>query len=448
MPPLSLRTLGAFSLDRLTGDGARDPILPPGKPLALVTYLALAPRRTASRAMLVDLLWANADPDRARQTLRQTLSQLRALLGDGCLTGHGHDLTLAGDVATDRDAFLDAVRASDLERCVALYAGHFLADFAVPGGGGFERWAAGAGAERDGAARRPYRLAFDVTPLSGGEGIGLVPAPVIRIEDERGMLVSGAADSVRIAVVGDSDQLRGTTVVAAVHGLARFSDLRLGAITKPMTVRFTARGLLPVQTVIDPNSDTSSTLRLESAVLNGERLAPAARRLVVHAGDSITGTVRFRYTSAWPAASVILGAVPTWGDRRRDFVTISALPTPSRDVTLQTAVAVAPPRRAGCYHLVFAFQAEGNVEQIASATNWTVGHPIWGDGNDVAGWSDDQLREANRVGAVRSTLVYREGGRLRTKTYWVPATVIEVAARGRGSRADPCAAPGARAAVR
>lgn len=293
------------------------------------------------------------------------------------------------------------------------------------------------------AAARPYRLALVVPPITASQDLGLVPAPVVEVRDWRERLVSSATDTVHVAVVGGRALLRGATAVAAVNGRATFSDLLAPRVEQPMAVRFWARGILPVQVRIDPDDDASSSLRLVSAMLNGQQLGPSARRLDVAAGDSITGTVQFRYTSAWGAASVMLGAVPTWGDRRTDFVTVGPLVTPARDLVRHASLAILAPRRPGCYHLIFAFQAEGNMEQIASGTNWSVGHPVWGDGNDVAGWSNEQLAEANRAGAVRSWLLRRRARGTRAEEYWVPATVIDVAVHdGHSVHADPCAANG------
>ena len=132
---LTLVTLGAASL----ASGSRV-LLGPGKPLALLTYLALAPGRSATREYLLDLLWADLAHERARHALRQTLWQLRQLLGESILTGR-EELSLGVGVESDRDRFLAAVEGGDPELALAIYAGPFLPGFALPGSTEFEHWA-------------------------------------------------------------------------------------------------------------------------------------------------------------------------------------------------------------------------------------------------------------------------------------------------------------------
>ncbi len=135
--PLTLRTLGGTGL---YSAGGSELLLGPGKPLALLVYLALTPGRRTSRAFLTELLWADLDPDRARPALRQALFQLRRVLGEDVLAG-SEELSLARPVAADRDRFLDAVERGEPEAALEIYGGAFLPAFGVPGGAAFEHWA-------------------------------------------------------------------------------------------------------------------------------------------------------------------------------------------------------------------------------------------------------------------------------------------------------------------
>lgn len=117
-----------------------EPVLGPGKPLALLVYLALTPGRRASRESLIELLWADLEPERARGALRQAVFHLRRLLGDGHLSG-SEELSLSASIETDRDHFVAALENDALGDAIDLYVGAFLPSFGVPGGAGFEHWA-------------------------------------------------------------------------------------------------------------------------------------------------------------------------------------------------------------------------------------------------------------------------------------------------------------------
>lgn len=134
---VTLRTLGGAGL---LIDGEPEPILGPGKPFALLTYLALTPGRRSSREFLLDLLWADAEPERARNALRQVLFHLRRLLGEDALPGTA-EVSLAAHLTSDRDLFLAAVERGELETAMERYGGEFLPAFGVPGGARFEQWA-------------------------------------------------------------------------------------------------------------------------------------------------------------------------------------------------------------------------------------------------------------------------------------------------------------------
>jgi len=137
-PAPHLITLGGSALVRVSGG---EPLLAAGKPLALLCYLAFSPRRAASREHLVDLLWSDAEPDRARHVLRQTLWYIRQATGDDIVSARDGELSLRGDVTADRDEFLRAVDQGDLDRALALYPGDFLPGLSVPGGAAFDQWA-------------------------------------------------------------------------------------------------------------------------------------------------------------------------------------------------------------------------------------------------------------------------------------------------------------------
>ena len=155
--PLTLVTLGTTALrvavardaavSGATGispaDGAPDDgtVFDLGKPLALITYLACAPDRSAHREHLIDLLWGGVEPDAGKHALRQTLWYVRKRLGERHLIVGGDVLSIAGPLDCDRDALLAAAERGDPEAVVRTFTGDFFPGFAAPGGAEFERWA-------------------------------------------------------------------------------------------------------------------------------------------------------------------------------------------------------------------------------------------------------------------------------------------------------------------
>jgi DNA-binding SARP family transcriptional activator len=116
-------------------------LLGPGKPAALLLYLHSAPNRSAPREHLTDLLWADLDQTAARHALRQTVWYLRQRLGPDCVGAANGDVVLTLDLTCDRDDFVRAITEGRADDAVAIYQGHFLPNFAVPGGLEFEHWA-------------------------------------------------------------------------------------------------------------------------------------------------------------------------------------------------------------------------------------------------------------------------------------------------------------------
>lgn len=137
---LRLRTFGTRSLTLVSTDGGEQLVLDVSKLLALVTYLAAAPRRSATRDHLTDLLWDNLEPDSARHALRHSRWQIHQKC-QGLISIEGDStLTLQTAIPWDRDDFLAAAASGDVLSAVQHYRGEFFPGFASPGSGEFERW--------------------------------------------------------------------------------------------------------------------------------------------------------------------------------------------------------------------------------------------------------------------------------------------------------------------
>lgn len=137
-----LTTLGSFRLDLVEpGDAAALSSLAPGKPLAVIAYLASIPGHQATRDRLCDLLWGDRDLEDAKAQLRQAIWLAKRQLGISPIKSVGTSIQLAIPLAVDVEMFATAAAAGDLEEAVSRYTGDFLAQFASPGAGEFERWA-------------------------------------------------------------------------------------------------------------------------------------------------------------------------------------------------------------------------------------------------------------------------------------------------------------------
>jgi len=129
MARLSLRLFGGFLLRA----DARGRAVPARKAQAMLAYLAVRAGRAHARETLTGLLWSDAAEAQARQSLRQTLVQVRRALAGGarrCLVTQGDTVTLdpsAVDLDVARFEDLTCKGTVDsLETAVALYRGQFL----------------------------------------------------------------------------------------------------------------------------------------------------------------------------------------------------------------------------------------------------------------------------------------------------------------------------------
>lgn len=272
---------------------------------------------------------------------------------------------------------------------------------------------------------RPAKLVMLQAPISGNQS-AVVPIPILEIQDASGRRVHNSEMEVKVEAVGDSATVVGSSTVTTVEGRATFNRIALGLAAPAGTqLRFSAKGLEPVTVVLD--SPGGATLWLDRANLNGQMLQSEHRQLTVHPGELIQGEVRLRYSAYWPAASVILGAFPSWGDKRKSFVTVSALATPIVDAVSRHELSIPGPDTPGDYHLVLSFAAETDARWIASGTNWAVGAPVWDDGNDLADLTASDVAEANATGQLSRPWLFQQSRAFISEA--VATTVIEVRVR-------------------
>lgn len=130
---LELQTFGTVGLrSREVDASVAFPVQP--KRLALLIYLALAPRRRFRRRdQIVAMLWPDSDTAHARQALNQAVRYLRRSLGEDAIVSQGEEeLALdAAQVWCDAAEFRGLLEAKEAERALAVYKGAFLDGFFV-----------------------------------------------------------------------------------------------------------------------------------------------------------------------------------------------------------------------------------------------------------------------------------------------------------------------------
>ena len=135
-PAFQLVTLGEL---KLTGAGRA---LLPGrrKELVLLAFLVRRGRRGVPRDELAALLWGERDEEKARQSLRQSLHQLRRALGDAIEITSDQVRVLDGAVESDVGAFEDDMAAGRLVAAMERWTGEFLRGAEEAGDEEFRSW--------------------------------------------------------------------------------------------------------------------------------------------------------------------------------------------------------------------------------------------------------------------------------------------------------------------
>lgn len=109
---------------------------------ALFVYLTI--ERRVSREVLTAMFWPESDAENARHALRQSLYQLRKVVGgrDWIVAGT-HELVVCDAVGADATAFSNAIESGDTERAVRLYRGPFLDGVHLVNQRSWESWVDG-----------------------------------------------------------------------------------------------------------------------------------------------------------------------------------------------------------------------------------------------------------------------------------------------------------------
>ena len=253
------------------------------------------------------------------------------------------------------------------------------------------------------------------TTLINGNGPDVrraVPSIAIGLSDSTP--ISGIeTDSVHVRALNSRLIIVGGGAAPLVHGVASFTALRFRSDDSIVNFRFELRGFRSADIAISQPREKKrgdgtalGTLRLAGGELHSEPLAERIARVTVAPGELISGTVKLQYSTQWPAASVWISMTPTWGNAKDEGRELAPLMTPVQHEVVDVPIAVFAPAKLGHYWLLFLLDAEPTGMYALSRTNWTVGHPVWGDGNDFASLSDSTIRLANVSGAALLSVAY------------------------------------------
>lgn len=214
-----------------------------------------------------------------------------------------------------------------------------------------------------------------------------------------------AADPRTTILVGDSARV--------TDGLASFNTLRFRSTDAQSMLRFEAPGLRSVTLPITrsearPVTPGSSPMNLRAAggILNGAPIDVRSPLVRVSVGGGIDGFLQIEYTAPWPAASVWLSTTPTWGNPKERGRELTPLTTPVQREIVDVQVSERAPATAGHYWLLYVIDAEPSGMFTLSRTNWSVGHAVWDDGNEIATLPDSTIRRANVDGYAKTFVAF------------------------------------------
>lgn len=178
--------------------------------LAILAFLALSPRRTATRERIMGLLWPEQGPEVARRNLNESLYVIRRELGAEVIETRGDDLTLAAAVDCDVDRFERLVATGRTADAVRACPGPLFGTWSVGDAPEYEQWAESA---RERFARRFVTLGQEAARAAAEQGAWAAGAElyarVRQVDPDSVTAVEGEAR----ALAASGEPLRGLRVL-------------------------------------------------------------------------------------------------------------------------------------------------------------------------------------------------------------------------------------------
>jgi hypothetical protein len=115
---------------------------------------------------------------------------------------------------------------------------------------------------------------------------------------------------------------------------------------------------------------------------------------------------------------------PSWGEDSNTWQLINGW-IPIGQSTQPAQVSLTAPSTPGTYQIIFAFSWEKTGDQVASASNWALGHDVWGDGNDIAEFNATQIASAQLNGYALDEWLFPEAdGTTQYVAEYIPSDAI------------------------
>ena len=159
----------------------------------------------------------------------------------------------------------------------------------------------------------PTALGFTVQPSNTGVGSAISPAVTVEIRDQSGARIATATNNVTLAIGTNpaGGTLSGTTTVAAVNGVARFSDLSIDRAGTGYTLAATSSGLSGASSSAFTITAAPIATALGFAVQPSHTVAGAAITPAVQA--EIRDQLGARLTTATNSITLAIGTNPSGG---------------------------------------------------------------------------------------------------------------------------------------
>lgn len=210
----------------------------------------------------------------------------------------------------------------------------------------------------------PSRLAVLTQPNGAASGARLTTQPVIEVRDNADNLVTTSSLTITASILGNG-VLAGTAQIAAVGGVARFTDLALSGAAGARALQFAGTGVAPAtSSTFTLSAGAPAALIFErdvplSADLGAALSPPPVVRLVDNAGNiAAVAGVSVRAAATQGAIALRNDIVNTDSAGRATFTGLAATATSATTSTLQftsaglptlvsRAIALSPPDSIG-----------------------------------------------------------------------------------------------------